>query len=168
MNPGTNPMTASLSECAVLQCSTSTQETVSSPTLQEAVITGLLPETTYSITVAAYTTKGDGARSKARTVTTTGAGLSTTSLDTLESELRGWSASSNRNRVRTRASSAQPAVGSCWPKGGNGVTGEVFLQLMHKLVLSQLKLSGNQSSGGRNATSEALVPVASFLSSFSQ
>lgn len=157
MNPGTSPMTASVSECAVLQRSTATQETVSSPTLQEAVITGLLPETTYSITVAAYTTKGDGARSKARTVTTTGAGLSTTSLDTLESELRGWSASSNRNRVRTRASSAQPAVGGCWPKGGHGVTGGGFSQLMHKLVLSQLKLSGDQSAGGRNATSEALA-----------
>uniref|UniRef100_A0A8C7N4I9 Receptor-type tyrosine-protein phosphatase F n=1 Tax=Oncorhynchus kisutch TaxID=8019 RepID=A0A8C7N4I9_ONCKI len=39
----------------------------------EAVITGLLPETTYSVTVAAYTTKGDGARSKAKVVTTTGA-----------------------------------------------------------------------------------------------
>ncbi|XP_071010623.1 protein tyrosine phosphatase receptor type Fa isoform X2 [Oncorhynchus clarkii lewisi] len=38
----------------------------------EAVITGLLPETTYSVTVAAYTTKGDGARSKAKVVTTTG------------------------------------------------------------------------------------------------
>uniref|UniRef100_A0A673JGT6 Receptor-type tyrosine-protein phosphatase F n=1 Tax=Sinocyclocheilus rhinocerous TaxID=307959 RepID=A0A673JGT6_9TELE len=33
----------------------------------------LLPETTYSVTVAAYTTKGDGARSKAKVVTTTGA-----------------------------------------------------------------------------------------------
>uniref|UniRef100_A0A673CR45 Receptor-type tyrosine-protein phosphatase F n=1 Tax=Sphaeramia orbicularis TaxID=375764 RepID=A0A673CR45_9TELE len=40
---------------------------------QEAIITGLLPETTYSVTVAAYTTKGDGARSKAKVVTTTGA-----------------------------------------------------------------------------------------------
>ncbi|KAM9530525.1 receptor-type tyrosine-protein phosphatase F-like [Salvelinus alpinus] len=40
---------------------------------QETVITGLLPETTYSVTVAAYTTKGDGARSKAKVVTTTGA-----------------------------------------------------------------------------------------------
>ncbi|XP_029905093.1 protein tyrosine phosphatase receptor type Fa isoform X1 [Myripristis murdjan] len=39
----------------------------------EAIITGLLPETTYSVTVAAYTTKGDGARSKAKVVTTTGA-----------------------------------------------------------------------------------------------
>ncbi|GLD65327.1 receptor-type tyrosine-protein phosphatase F-like isoform X9, partial [Lates japonicus] len=39
----------------------------------EAIITGLLPETTYSLTVAAYTTKGDGARSKAKVVTTTGA-----------------------------------------------------------------------------------------------
>ncbi|XP_028855774.1 protein tyrosine phosphatase receptor type Fa isoform X7 [Denticeps clupeoides] len=39
----------------------------------EAIITGLQAETTYSITVAAYTTKGDGARSKAKMVTTTGA-----------------------------------------------------------------------------------------------
>uniref|UniRef100_A0A673CJT0 Receptor-type tyrosine-protein phosphatase F n=1 Tax=Sphaeramia orbicularis TaxID=375764 RepID=A0A673CJT0_9TELE len=42
-------------------------------THSEAIITGLLPETTYSVTVAAYTTKGDGARSKAKVVTTTGA-----------------------------------------------------------------------------------------------
>uniref|UniRef100_UPI0037E7E318 protein tyrosine phosphatase receptor type Fa isoform X2 n=1 Tax=Semicossyphus pulcher TaxID=241346 RepID=UPI0037E7E318 len=46
---------------------------VSLPETQEAIITGLLPETTYSVTVAAYTTKGDGARSKAKVVTTTGA-----------------------------------------------------------------------------------------------
>ncbi|XP_039590549.1 protein tyrosine phosphatase receptor type Fa isoform X12 [Polypterus senegalus] len=43
------------------------------PEAQEAVIIGLVPETTYSITIAAYTTKGDGARSKAKVVTTTGA-----------------------------------------------------------------------------------------------
>lgn len=42
---------------------------------QEAFIPGLLPETTYSVTVAAYTTKGDGARSKAKVATTTGAGV---------------------------------------------------------------------------------------------
>lgn len=41
---------------------------------QEAVIGGLQSETTYSVTVAAYTTKGDGARSKAKVITTTGAG----------------------------------------------------------------------------------------------
>ncbi|XP_074524005.1 protein tyrosine phosphatase receptor type Fa isoform X2 [Halichoeres trimaculatus] len=41
--------------------------------VQDAIVTGLLPETTYSLTVAAYTTKGHGARSKARVVTTTGA-----------------------------------------------------------------------------------------------
>uniref|UniRef100_A0A669PD11 Receptor-type tyrosine-protein phosphatase F n=1 Tax=Phasianus colchicus TaxID=9054 RepID=A0A669PD11_PHACC len=41
---------------------------------QETVIGGLLPETTYSVTVAAYTTKGDGARSKPKVITTTGAG----------------------------------------------------------------------------------------------
>ncbi|XP_048056148.1 protein tyrosine phosphatase receptor type Fa isoform X11 [Megalobrama amblycephala] len=46
---------------------------VALPEAQEAIITGLLAETTYSVTVAAYTTKGDGARSKAKIVTTTGA-----------------------------------------------------------------------------------------------
>nr|XP_046248905.1 protein tyrosine phosphatase receptor type Fa isoform X11 [Scatophagus argus] len=46
---------------------------VSLPEAQETIIAGLLPETTYSVTVAAYTTKGDGARSKAKVVTTTGA-----------------------------------------------------------------------------------------------
>ncbi|XP_053100725.1 receptor-type tyrosine-protein phosphatase F isoform X15 [Hemicordylus capensis] len=56
---------------------------------QETLIGGLLPETTYSITVAAYTTKGDGARSKPKMVTTTGAVpgkptmmISTTSMNT--------------------------------------------------------------------------------------
>ncbi|XP_026137592.1 receptor-type tyrosine-protein phosphatase F-like isoform X16 [Carassius auratus] len=39
----------------------------------EAVITGLHSETSYSVTVAAYTTRGDGARSKAKVITTTGA-----------------------------------------------------------------------------------------------
>lgn len=48
------------------------------------MITGLLSETSYSVTVAAYTTKGDGARSKAKVVTTTGAGRnSLSSLDLL-------------------------------------------------------------------------------------
>lgn len=50
---------------------------------QEAVITGLLSETSYSVTVAAYTTKGDGARSKAKVVTTTGAGRNSLTLDLL-------------------------------------------------------------------------------------
>ncbi|KAJ0055609.1 hypothetical protein NL108_005419 [Boleophthalmus pectinirostris] len=40
---------------------------------QEMIISELLAETTYSVTVAAYTTKGDGARSKPKLVTTTGA-----------------------------------------------------------------------------------------------
>uniref|UniRef100_A0A8C9F2D9 protein-tyrosine-phosphatase n=1 Tax=Pavo cristatus TaxID=9049 RepID=A0A8C9F2D9_PAVCR len=39
----------------------------------EMVIAGLQPETAYSITVAAYTMKGDGARSKPKVVTTKGA-----------------------------------------------------------------------------------------------
>uniref|UniRef100_A0A8C0FD48 Receptor-type tyrosine-protein phosphatase F n=1 Tax=Bubo bubo TaxID=30461 RepID=A0A8C0FD48_BUBBB len=47
---------------------------------QETVIGGLLPETTYSVTVAAYTTKGDGARSKPKVITTTGADLGRGSL----------------------------------------------------------------------------------------
>uniref|UniRef100_A0A8C1R2D2 Receptor-type tyrosine-protein phosphatase F n=1 Tax=Cyprinus carpio TaxID=7962 RepID=A0A8C1R2D2_CYPCA len=46
---------------------------VALPEAQEAVITGLRSETSYSVTVAAYTTKGDGARSKAKVITTTGA-----------------------------------------------------------------------------------------------
>uniref|UniRef100_A0A674KB37 Receptor-type tyrosine-protein phosphatase S n=1 Tax=Terrapene triunguis TaxID=2587831 RepID=A0A674KB37_9SAUR len=40
---------------------------------QEMIIAGLQPETSYSITVAAYTMKGDGARSKPKLVTTKGA-----------------------------------------------------------------------------------------------
>ncbi|XP_076847753.1 LOW QUALITY PROTEIN: receptor-type tyrosine-protein phosphatase S [Brachyhypopomus gauderio] len=40
---------------------------------QEMVIGGLQADTTYSVTVAAYTTKGDGARSKPKLVTTRGA-----------------------------------------------------------------------------------------------
>ncbi|XP_039222946.1 receptor-type tyrosine-protein phosphatase S isoform X5 [Crotalus tigris] len=39
----------------------------------EMVISGLQPETTYSVTVAAYTMKGDGARSKPKPVVTKGA-----------------------------------------------------------------------------------------------
>ncbi|MEJ1269826.1 hypothetical protein NN561_000643 [Cricetulus griseus] len=42
---------------------------------QEMVITNLQPETAYSITVAAYTMKGDGARSKPKVVVTKGADL---------------------------------------------------------------------------------------------
>lgn len=40
------------------------------------ILTDLQAETTYSVTVAAYTTKGDGARSKPKVVTTMGAGRS--------------------------------------------------------------------------------------------
>ncbi|XP_029355876.1 protein tyrosine phosphatase receptor type Fa [Echeneis naucrates] len=40
---------------------------------QDAIIAGLLPETTYSLTVAVYTTKGSGAPSKTKRVTTMGA-----------------------------------------------------------------------------------------------
>ncbi|XP_028999048.1 receptor-type tyrosine-protein phosphatase S-like isoform X27 [Betta splendens] len=42
-------------------------------TEHEMVISELQAETTYSVTVAAYTTKGDGARSKPKLITTTGA-----------------------------------------------------------------------------------------------
>lgn len=41
---------------------------------QEMLISELQAETTYSVAVAAYTTKGDGARSKPKLVSTTGAG----------------------------------------------------------------------------------------------
>ncbi|KAM7409594.1 hypothetical protein PAMA_001195 [Pampus argenteus] len=51
---------------------------------QEMVIGGLKPDTTYSITVAAYTTKGDGARSKPKLVVTKGAG-SVTGLSVMSS-----------------------------------------------------------------------------------
>ncbi|XP_051498230.1 receptor-type tyrosine-protein phosphatase delta isoform X21 [Apus apus] len=40
---------------------------------QEMIISGLQPETMYSFTVTAYTTKGDGARSKPKLISTTGA-----------------------------------------------------------------------------------------------
>ncbi|XP_061565411.1 receptor-type tyrosine-protein phosphatase S-like isoform X7 [Cololabis saira] len=42
-------------------------------TEHEMIITELQAETTYSVTVGAYTTKGDGARSKPKLATTTGA-----------------------------------------------------------------------------------------------
>ena len=45
------------------------------------IITELQAETTYSVTVAAYTTKGDGARSKPKLITTTGAGKVTITAD---------------------------------------------------------------------------------------
>ncbi|XP_041658545.1 receptor-type tyrosine-protein phosphatase F isoform X11 [Cheilinus undulatus] len=49
------------------------QWNIEESTEHEAIIGGLQSETTYSVTVAAYTTKGDGARSKAKVITTTGA-----------------------------------------------------------------------------------------------
>ncbi|KAB1279870.1 Receptor-type tyrosine-protein phosphatase delta [Camelus dromedarius] len=42
---------------------------------QDMIISGLQPETSYSLTVTAYTTKGDGARSKPKLVSTTGAAI---------------------------------------------------------------------------------------------
>ncbi|XP_077962446.1 receptor-type tyrosine-protein phosphatase delta isoform X16 [Gasterosteus aculeatus] len=42
-------------------------------TEHEMIITEVQAETTYSVTVGAYTTKGDGARSKPKLITTTGA-----------------------------------------------------------------------------------------------
>ncbi|XP_072219425.1 receptor-type tyrosine-protein phosphatase F isoform X2 [Leuresthes tenuis] len=49
------------------------QWNIEESTEHETIIGGLQSETTYSVTVAAYTTKGDGARSKAKVITTTGA-----------------------------------------------------------------------------------------------
>ncbi|MCI4389194.1 hypothetical protein PGIGA_G00095110 [Pangasianodon gigas] len=40
------------------------------PEAQEAIISGLNSETSYSVTVAAYTTRGDGVRSKAKVIKT--------------------------------------------------------------------------------------------------
>lgn len=59
----------------------STSDFMIFPFLQEAIIGGLQSETTYSVAVAAYTTKGDGARTKAKVITTTGAGQLFYSLD---------------------------------------------------------------------------------------
>ncbi|XP_047662491.1 receptor-type tyrosine-protein phosphatase F isoform X1 [Tachysurus fulvidraco] len=49
------------------------QWSIEDSTEYEAVISGLISETSYSVTVAAYTTRGDGARSKAKVIKTTGA-----------------------------------------------------------------------------------------------
>nr|XP_057917434.1 receptor-type tyrosine-protein phosphatase F-like isoform X4 [Doryrhamphus excisus] len=49
------------------------QWNIQESTEHEAVISSLQSETTYSVTVAAYTTKGDGPRSKAKVFTTPGA-----------------------------------------------------------------------------------------------
>ncbi|KAK7884142.1 hypothetical protein WMY93_027265, partial [Mugilogobius chulae] len=46
---------------------------VSEPEAQDTIITGLQPETTYSVTVTAHNTQGQGAPSTARQATTTGA-----------------------------------------------------------------------------------------------
>ncbi|TKS79507.1 Receptor-type tyrosine-protein phosphatase F [Collichthys lucidus] len=58
------------------------QWNIEESTEHEAIIAGLHSETTYSVTVAAYTTKGDGARSKAKVITTTGAGKPTMMIST--------------------------------------------------------------------------------------
>lgn len=50
------------------------------------IITELQAETTYSVTVGAYTTKGDGARSKPKLITTTGAGKTTPPTEKLSLE----------------------------------------------------------------------------------
>lgn len=51
------------------------------------IITDLQAETTYSVTVAAYTTKGDGARSKPKLITTTGASKRTPPTEKLSLEI---------------------------------------------------------------------------------
>lgn len=55
----------------------------STVSFQDMIISGLQPETSYSLTVTAYTTKGDGARSKPKLVSTTGAGNRSVPLCTL-------------------------------------------------------------------------------------
>lgn len=54
------------------------------------IITELQAETTYSVTVAAYTTKGDGARSKPKLITTTGAGNVTVTADKFLCKYTRW------------------------------------------------------------------------------
>ncbi|KAJ8011476.1 hypothetical protein DPEC_G00058610 [Dallia pectoralis] len=49
------------------------QWNIDQSTEYEVIIGSLRSETSYSVTVAAYTTKGDGARTKAKVITTTGA-----------------------------------------------------------------------------------------------
>lgn len=48
---------------------------------QELIIGGLKPETLYSVSVAAYTTKGDGAHSRPKLVHTLGIGEHTPSIE---------------------------------------------------------------------------------------
>lgn len=48
---------------------------------QELIIGGLKPETTYSVSVAAYTTKGDGAHSRSKLVQTLGIGKRMPSIE---------------------------------------------------------------------------------------
>lgn len=67
--------------CLYLQISQWVSCNLSPASLQEMIITELQAETTYSVTVAAYTTKGDGARSKPKLMTTTGAGNVTFTAD---------------------------------------------------------------------------------------
>lgn len=55
-------------------CGTDLKQCYSIVSFQDMIISGLQPETSYSLTVTAYTTKGDGARSKPKLVSTTGAG----------------------------------------------------------------------------------------------
>ncbi|KAH0618705.1 hypothetical protein JD844_018135 [Phrynosoma platyrhinos] len=82
--------TRKLLTCSLLCCSMIRQIDDSiAADKPETIIGGLLPETTYSVSIAAYTTKGDGARSKAKVITTTGAVpgkptmmISTTSMNT--------------------------------------------------------------------------------------
>lgn len=75
------------------------------------IIAGLQPETAYSITVAAYTMKGDGARSKPKLAMTKGAGKSLAArlcvcsgrksnqilLSLIATEMPGWKGTSCLN-----------------------------------------------------------------------
>ena len=49
-------------------------EDVNDGNKNEAVITGLLPDTRYQVTVAGYTRRGDGVRSRPKIISTMGAG----------------------------------------------------------------------------------------------